>query len=136
LFVDSTAAFIEQLQKRLDLRKQLEERTTGLVEAGQISDPLADADKIRKQFTTEAEGFALLLDKGRPWRDLQDQIFAKDQEFQNLGFAAFAAAIDTARGKFRDLGIDQASINFSLGSLSKSLGDDLPASINRADPAL
>src|SRR5438309_1934710 len=44
-YLDSTGAFLDQLQKRLDLRKQLEERTTGLVEAGQISDPLADADK-------------------------------------------------------------------------------------------
>ena len=136
LFLESTSAFLDNLQKRLDLRKQLEERTTGLVEAGQIFDPSRDTDKIKKQFTLESEGFALLLDKGRPWRDLQEQIFAKDQTFQEQGFAGFASAIDTARTKFRDLGIDTASIDASELALSKRLGDDLPAAINRADPAM
>lgn len=135
-FLAGTSALLDTLQKRLDLRKQIEDTTKGLVEGGQIFDPFANADKVKDQATKEADAFALLLDKGRPWRDLQEQIFAKDQQFADQGFSGFAAAVENARGKLRDLGIDSASLDASTFALSKRLGDDMPAAINRADPAI
>lgn len=135
-YLASTTALVDQITKRIDLRKQLEAKTQGLVDTGAIADPFGNAEQIRKQAQTEAEGFALLLDKGRRWTDLEEQIFAKDREFQDKGFVGFALAVENAQGKFRALGISATSLEAEWSGISKRLGDDLPAAINRADPAL
>lgn len=136
LFQKDTTLLLDALKSRLDLRKQLEANAASLVESGTIIDPLGSPEKTSLEFRNVAEGFALLLDKGRPWRDLQDQIFAKDAEFQSKGFPGFASAVQDAGQRMQSLGITGASIDAQWFSLSKRLGDDMPAAIDRADPAI
>ncbi len=135
-FKTETNAQLENLQRRLEQRKRVEEATASLIQAGTIVDPFGEAEKTREAAKIRAEGFALLLDKGRRWADLEAQIFAAEREFDAKGLFGFVTLIDEARTKFRDLGIDSLSIQSSVASLAMSLGDDLPASINRADPAI
>ncbi len=137
-FKNETTAQLDSLQRRLDLRKKLEEQTKGLVESGTIVDPFANAEATRKQMELEASGFALLLDKGRPWRDLQEQIFAKDQEFAAKGFSGFAAAIqdqkvsiDGVSGSLRSLAIDTDSLRTSWEALGARL-TNIPTAIAAA----
>jgi hypothetical protein len=138
LFKNETTAQLDSLQRRLDLRKRLEDQTAGLVQSGAIFDPLASGEATRKQMELEASGFALLLDKGRPWRDLQEQIFAKDQEFASKGFAGFATAvqeqkvvIDGTSGSLRSLAIDTDSLRTSWEALGQKLSN-IPTAIAAA----
>ncbi len=135
-FKTETSAQLENLQRRLEQRKRIEESTAALIQVGTIVDPLGEAEKTREAAKIRAEGFALLLDKGRRWADLEAQIFAAEREFDVKGLFNFGVLIEEARTKFQNLGIDALSIQGSLTSLAMRLGDDLPASINRADPAI
>lgn len=137
-FQTETNAMLDSLKRRLDLRKQLEQQTAGLVESGAITDPLANAEKTKRQFELEAAGFVQLLDVGRPWRDLQEQIFAKDQEFQSKGFSGFAAAVQDQKvrigdvtGTLRGLAIDTDSVTQSWNALGLKLGT-IPSAIAAA----
>jgi len=136
LFAKTTTLLLDDLKNRLDLRKQLEAKTTTLVESGAIADPLRGQRQTAQNFKDLAEGFAFLLKSGRTWNDLQDQIFAKEQELQHQGFPGFAQAVVEAGQKMERLGLTTRSIEADWFSLSKRVGDDMPAAINRADPAI
>lgn len=137
LFTTETNAMLESLKRRLDLRKAIEDEANAAAQRqgfGDIFAPFEQADKTKQDAQKIAEGFALLLDKGKAFRDVFPEITRVAEEFQQRGFSGFAAAVEDARGKFRDLGIDAQSIETSFTSLSARLGRDLPAGISAAIP--
>lgn len=135
-FTTETSNLLDQIQKRVDERKRLESQTSGLVQSGTITDPQANTAAIAKGFNAEAESLGFLLKEGRPWRDLQEQIFAKDQEFQSKGFSGFASAVDAARVRIGTIGASADSIAGSLDQMRQKIAEELSKATGQGAQAL
>lgn len=162
-FVDETSALMDQLQTRLQTREQIEARAAAAAQrtpgAGVFGGFAAIRDLIKDQKDL-ALGFAAWLDAGVPLETLLGSILATEEglkaravelldiyrEFpgvlapfkeliQNIAIGGFQTAIDAGRNQLVALGLTMNALDTSVMVLAKRLGDDLPAGINRADPA-
>jgi hypothetical protein len=135
-FQKTTEFWVDEYKKRFEARKKLDEDLAKLVEAGRIQDPLADTRAITKSFNEEAKALATLTESGVPWRDVQGQIFEKVKEFQDKGVPGFAQAVEDYRKQMIAAGTDTAALTKTQEILNKNLGVDMPANIDKADPAI
>lgn len=138
-FQTETTALLDSLQKRTQLRKQLEDEATAAAQRqglGDVFAPFQQQDQVRRDADSIAKGFALLLDKGAAFRDVFPEILRIDAEFQARGFSGFAAAVDRFQGDLSTLRISSKSIEDSFSGLSKRLGDDMPAAVRAAGAAM
>jgi hypothetical protein len=135
-FQKTTEFWVDEYKKRFEARKKLDEDLAKLVEAGRIQDPLVATRATAKAFQEEAKALATLAESGVPWRDLQAQIFQKAQEFQNQGLPNFAVAVETYQKQMIAAGTDTAALTKTQEILNKNLGVDIPANIDKADPAI
>jgi hypothetical protein len=127
-FEAETTAMFDSLNRRLNLRKQLEAQVETMIASGAVFDPGRQAEQTKKAFDEQVSAFVLLLDKGRRWSDLEEQIFRKEQEFQAQGQGGFAQSVkDRAvrigelTGTMDSLGISTANLTTSAENLDKKL---------------
>lgn len=137
-FTTETNAMLDSLKRRLSLRKSIEDEAATAAQRqglGDVFQPFTQADDTRQDAEKIAQGFALLLDKGKAFRDVFPEILRIDEQFQQRGFSGFATAVDNARGKFRDLGIDSQTLEQSWGALGAKLGN-IPTAFQQAGAAI
>jgi hypothetical protein len=134
-FAKANNAELDALEKRRQLRKEIEARATTVVEAGLITDPGARAEAVKKDFVARAEAFAVLIQKGRAWRDVQNDVFATEQEFIKEGLPGFAQAVLDTGESFKKVGVDTDSLTQATENWRKGL-NEIPASVDKADPAI
>jgi hypothetical protein len=134
-FTKATTLFLDGLTKRQELLKKAQENLKTQTEAGAIVDPQGNAEQVKQAAAKEAEGFGLLLAQGRPWRDLQEQIFANEKKFADLGVLGFASLIEDARTRFVQLGATTKAIDESFDFVEKRLAA-IPQAIIDADPQI
>lgn len=137
-FQTETEAMVASLQRRIALRKQLEDeaKTAATRQGlGDVFQPFEQGDQIQRDAESIAKGFALLLDKGKAFRDVFPEIIRVDQEFEARGFSGFRAAVENFRGQIQSLGIGTEAIGQSFDAVKAKLAD-LPAGLAATAPAI
>jgi nucleotide-binding universal stress UspA family protein len=137
-YVDQTNALIEQLQKRVQMREQIESQASAAAQRqglGDVFAPFKQADETKRDMQKVAEGFALLLADGKRWADLAPEIFRIAAEFEQRGFFGLLTAIEESRRRFETMriGTQQLAVDFDNVRLAV---ERFPASLTAADPAV
>jgi hypothetical protein len=138
IYVDETTALIEQLQKRVEMRKQIESRAKEGAERAGLGDifaPFRQADETKQDMQKVAEGFALLLADGKRWADLAPEIFRVSAEFERRGFFGFLQTIEESRRRFEVMRIGAKEVVADFESVRLAV-DRFPDSLTAADPAI
>jgi hypothetical protein len=137
-YVDQTNALLEQLQKRVQMREQIECQAGAAAQRqglGDIFAPFRQADETKRDMQKVAEGFALLLADGQRWADLAPEIFRVAAEFERRGFFGLLSAIEESRRRFEIMRIGTQQLVADFDSVRLAV-ERFPASLTAADPAV
>jgi hypothetical protein len=158
-----TEVFIADLERRHKIRQDIEARAAAAAERLGIAEVLSQFKKVeelKKGAQEVAAGFALMLDKGVPLRDLLPEMakasaqFGEkvramrqeaagspavldkmDRELSDISWGDFITLTEQARVSMQNARVDTASLAADTHALNQRIGE-MPIGINRAVPEI
>jgi intracellular sulfur oxidation DsrE/DsrF family protein len=164
IWTNETERFISDLERRRQARENIEQQAAAAAERlgiAQVITQFKQVEELKKGALQVAAGFAAMVDKGIPLRDLLPEMSAAsaqfaekvrdvrvqaanspavldklDRELADIGWGDFIQLTDRAGSELRDARLDMLSLATDTDTLNRRLGLELPAGINRAIPEI